>query len=440
MNKLYLKIISLHLPLLLACFSAFCSEPPVITGIVRNVLCNGASTGSITTTTNNGTSPFSYFWSNGASTASLTNISAGTYSVTVVDGASSSATATFTVTQPSALDVSGGIIPTCGSLSTGVVDLFVSGGTPGPGGYSFKWSNGTTGQNATSLAAGTYFVTVTDSFACKVSQSFSITSSALPTATPTATPATICDGKSTVLAAHATAGGAPISTYTWSNGQVTGTSSITVAPSASTTYSVTVTNKYNCTAHGSVLVTVNVSPAKPTITASGSTVLCKGSTKVTLSTVAAKGDSYLWNTGATTKSITVKQIGYYAVTLSNKAGCSTTSDSIKVTSEPICPGADVTDDKTGDEDNSVTAAANTALTISAYPNPYTGQFHLKMMNGTTDNISLRIYNITGQLIEEKTNLFYGTDIVLGGNYAPGVYILQAKQGEESQLLRVVKGE
>src|SRR5207249_1203273 len=72
--------------------SASCSGTPVS--------CNGGNNGSASIAASGGTPAYSYSWSNGATTASISGLVAGTYSVTVNDSHSCTATCSFTVTQP----------------------------------------------------------------------------------------------------------------------------------------------------------------------------------------------------------------------------------------------------------------------------------------------------------------------------------------------------
>ncbi|WP_106795081.1 SprB repeat-containing protein [Aquimarina sp. Aq78] len=71
------------------------------TNTITNVSCNGDATGSIDLTVENGTPPFIFAWSNGSSDEDLTNVIAGTYSVTVTDATNCTTTSSATITEPS---------------------------------------------------------------------------------------------------------------------------------------------------------------------------------------------------------------------------------------------------------------------------------------------------------------------------------------------------
>ncbi|MBL0052469.1 MAG: SprB repeat-containing protein [Bacteroidetes bacterium] len=137
----------------------------VIIGTVTNATCNGANTGAIAINVSGGTQPYTYAWSNGATTQDITNLSALTYTVTVTDSSGCTATLSQLITQPGTLSVIIGTVTntTCNGASTGAIAINVSGGTQP---YTFAWSNGATTQDITSLSALTYTVTVTDSSGC----------------------------------------------------------------------------------------------------------------------------------------------------------------------------------------------------------------------------------------------------------------------------------
>jgi hypothetical protein len=117
-----------------------------------------------------------YHWAspNGyeAFTSSISNLSPGTYCVTVTDGcATDSECVELVVCSQFPITINGKAIPTCPGVNFGAVSLSVSGGhSP----FKFKWSNGSTSQNLSNLASGTYCVTVTDHSACTAIKCFSV--------------------------------------------------------------------------------------------------------------------------------------------------------------------------------------------------------------------------------------------------------------------------
>src|SRR5690606_13428232 len=115
----------------------------------------------------------------------------------------------------------------------------------------------------------------------------------------------------------------------WSTGAIT--QQITVTTSG--TYSVTYTDGFGCSASSTpVVVTVNPTPATPTITPSGSTTFCAGGS-VDFTSSQATGN--LWSTGETTQMISVTPSGSYSVTFTDGNGCSATSATTNVTVNPL---------------------------------------------------------------------------------------------------------
>ena len=288
---------------------------PAVTSSGATTFCEG---GSVTLTAPEG---YSYAWSNGATTQSITVATSGSYSVTVTNASGCSATSaatTVTVNPP----------PATPTVTASGATTFCEGGSvtlSAPEGYSYAWSNGATTQSITVTASGSYSVTVTNANGCSATSAATTVTVNPPPATPTVTASgatTFCEGGSVTLTAPAGY------SYAWSNGATT--QSISVAQSGS--YSVTVTNANGCSAtSAATVVTVNPPPATPTVTASGATTFCEGGS-VTLT--APAGYSYLWSNGATTQSITATASGSYSVTVTNANGCSATSAATVVTVNP----------------------------------------------------------------------------------------------------------
>jgi len=139
------------------------NSTPVIDGsTIQNVLCNGSTNGSIQLSVSQGNPTYSYAWSNGNTTSSASNLSAGNYQVTVTDVNGCSTVANYTITEPQAMEITT-VIDTDLGNNDGKIKLTINGGTPG---YTFDWSNGATTQNIGGLSAGIYSVTVTDANGC----------------------------------------------------------------------------------------------------------------------------------------------------------------------------------------------------------------------------------------------------------------------------------
>ncbi|MBK7699430.1 MAG: hypothetical protein IPJ39_12210 [Saprospiraceae bacterium] len=175
----------------------------------------------------------------------------------------------------------------------------------------------------------TYTVTVTDENGCSSSKEVTVTVHPLPTANISGD-TEICTGSSTSLTAS---GG---TSYVWSNG-ATG-SSITVSPTATTTYNVTVTDVNGCDGTASKTVIVNPLPA---VSIFGIDEICNGGNTTLF---ASGGVSYVWSNGATSTSITVSPTATttYNVTVTDGNGCQA-STSVTVTVHPL-PTASISGD------------------------------------------------------------------------------------------------
>src|SRR5690554_6630373 len=127
-----------------------------------NVSCNGGNDGEIIIDVVGDHPPFTYLWSPATGNSStVSNLIAGTYTVTVTDTLSGSETATYTIAEPVALSPSIGSIThvSCNSGNNGSATVAVLGGTAP---YTYSWSSGETSATAVNLSAGNNFVVVTD--------------------------------------------------------------------------------------------------------------------------------------------------------------------------------------------------------------------------------------------------------------------------------------
>ncbi|MEA3446576.1 MAG: gliding motility-associated C-terminal domain-containing protein, partial [Bacteroidota bacterium] len=131
-----------------------------------NVSCYGADDGMVNVNVLQGTPPYTYQWSNGASGQSLDNLFAGVYAVIITDAVGCSFIDTLQLFQPPELHVSPLVVaPNCPTVDDGSIQLNVNGGIPP---YSFAWSNQEFTEDIFNLPAGTYTITVSDVNGCNL--------------------------------------------------------------------------------------------------------------------------------------------------------------------------------------------------------------------------------------------------------------------------------
>jgi len=130
-----------------------------------NNVCNGDALGSLTVTASDGSTPYTYNWSNSATSSTISTLGAGTYTVTVTDAGGITATSSATITEPTALNttISSQTNVACFGENTGSLTASVTGGTSP---YTYNWNSGETSATITGKAAGTYTVSVLDANGC----------------------------------------------------------------------------------------------------------------------------------------------------------------------------------------------------------------------------------------------------------------------------------
>ncbi|HSF89066.1 MAG TPA: T9SS type B sorting domain-containing protein [Saprospiraceae bacterium] len=284
-------------------------NPPILSGPAE--LCSG-QTGTISI--DNSTEFTSFLWSNNQSTPSITVTQSGTYTVTVTNAGGCTASASWTIDPGNSnITITGSVSPYSSCVQpNGAVDLSVS----PPGAYTYNWSNGSTSQDISNLAPGTYNVTVTDNGGCSSTASFLVeddTSPPSPGATPTSS---TCDQPNGSIDLNVNPPGSY--TYLWSNGTTTEDLINILAG----TYSVTVTS----TSSGCMATTnVTVGNNNPTITVTGITIpvtSCTNPNGAIDITITPGGPyTFLWSNGATTEDISNLSSGNYIITVSAGGSC-----------------------------------------------------------------------------------------------------------------------
>ncbi len=210
------------------------------------ISCFGANDGSISLTPVNSTGNVSYLWSNGETNCTISNLTAGSYTVIAQDNLGCSVTQTYNLQSPlpisftttQTLTPSGHNLKCYGDNNARVTVL----ATGGSGKIFYSWTNGNSTAFNNNLSAGVYTVTATDENGCLATQTITVTQpTPVEVEVVVVTQPTGIGQVDGTLIANVT-GGVGNYTYEWSDGQ---TDETAIELSAGI-YTVVVKDSYNC--------------------------------------------------------------------------------------------------------------------------------------------------------------------------------------------------
>ena len=295
-------------------------EPTILANTVTtiDVSCQGGSDGSAKANTSGGTPGYTYSWSTGDTVSLISNLSAGSYSVSVTDLNDCLVVSNFTI-------LDGGLVIANISSSTGVSCFAGTDGsaivvvTDGVPSYSYLWSNGQTSSSATNLSGGSQFVTVTDANGCTIVVSTTINEPSILTAGILSSANANCNGSCDGMATALANGGTQPYSYLWGNGQTV----LTATGLCTGITTLDITDANGCLASTTITIT------EPAVLALNTTVInpncvnsCDGSASVT-TTGGTVPYTYLWNDPAAQSTVTASSLcdGSYVITLTDSNGC-----------------------------------------------------------------------------------------------------------------------
>jgi gliding motility-associated-like protein len=346
----------------------------MVTPTITPTSCSNTATGAISLAVTKGSGNYSYRWSNGANTASITGLREGLYTCIVTDNVyGCTFNKSFSITATNRMTVSASTVNTsaCGK-SDAKITLSVAGAS---GTYNYLWSNGATAATNDNISAGIYTVKITDAGSgCAMSDTFGVSdgASALVVA-PAITPSTNCAAPNGAIAISVS-GGSGTYTYKWSHSSSTAASVSGLQPG---TYYVAVTDAAdNCTTTLAVIVpNMGVLNLVSTIAQPGCK-MANGAINITSVTGGSGTNTYNWSTGANTAGITGVPSGTYIVTVNNAgSGCTHT----EVYTLTDAGGPSVTLSVTGPDCNNANGAISASATATSK--------YLWSTGATTKNVS-----------------------------------------------------
>ncbi|MEM6318926.1 MAG: SdrD B-like domain-containing protein [Bacteroidota bacterium] len=344
---------------------------------VDNPDCFGG-TGKINITVAGGMAPYTFTWSNGATTEDLNDIPAGTYMGTVTDANGCTATASATLTAPAALSATTSITNQDCS-GDGTIDLTVTGGTAP---YNYLWSNGATTEDLPKVGGGTYTVVISDANDCKLTEVVTVESTGGIEIFVSGTQPTCPNSSDGSLSLEVKGGTMPYS-YAWSNGSAA--AGLVNIPAGE--YSVTVTDAKGCTLVGPAVL----NPA-PEIMASATAInpICSGGLgSIEVKASGGTGNlTYAWSNGATTKDIHSLMAGAYTATITDANGCSIT------VSENIITPSDLTVTATPSNLGCDGTTGNIAVDVTGGTGPYTYVWSNNSFEANLNNVAAGAYSLT----------------------------------------------
>lgn len=241
-------------------------QPTVLSGTMgsTDVLCFGDATGVAYVTASGGQAPYSYSWQNSvnlyaADVATLTNVPADTYQVTITDDNGCTYVDNVDVLEPSELTLSNTFVNvSCYGGSDGEINLSVIGGVPM---YNYEWTDalgsivGTT-QDLTNMVAGIYTVEVADNNGCTAYLTQELTQPNLPITTSYVVTDVLCFGENTGQVDLTAVGGTPPFSFSWTSGQTTED----IANMLAGSYGFTVIDNNGCIETGTAVINQPAAP------------------------------------------------------------------------------------------------------------------------------------------------------------------------------------
>ena len=287
-------------------FSILTGTVPTLSSVALSDPTCGGTNGSVALVTT--TNTLSYLWSTGDTTASINNLPAGTYTVTLTSPEGCTAVTFHTLSNSNAPNIQlDSLKNTCGA-SDGYLQVQGTGGTPP---YSYQWSIGSSSTTLQNLAVGTYYLTLTDASNCVLMDSFVIDTAILPQIINAQVNPPTCQLNNGRIALNTL----QTQSFSWSIGDTT----TVIDNLGSGRYTIVLTSTEGCIT--SALYVLIDTTSLPVLQVDSVLAASCDSANGSITLVAPQAQSYRWSTGDTTPQLNNLLGGTYGVTIEGNNGC-----------------------------------------------------------------------------------------------------------------------
>jgi len=305
--------------------------PVVVIDSTISPYCNGSDDGMISISSTGGFPPYTYHWSNGATSQTITGLGIGTYSVTTTDSHGCTATASIVLSEQNSnifsfvMDSSKN--SSCVHTLDGDLYISINGGSPM---YSYNWNNGATTEDLTGITSGNYTITITDQRGCFDSSTFVVNADVILNITDSIIPPLCHDGYGNVTAFPS--GGFSPYAYNWGNSSSSTTNSATLLAN---NYTITISDLGGSGCYGIHHFTVTAPPPINILLVDSTHIGCDDTTNsasISITSTGGTGNhSYHWNNNLTTTTISGLAPSNYTVTVTDENGCTVSSITYPIT-------------------------------------------------------------------------------------------------------------
>ena len=350
---------------------------------IQDIMCFGDANAVLQSDMTNGTTPYTYEWSEiGETGANLTGIGAGSYSVTVTDTYGCSGSDSYEVIQPEELSISidhEDVL--CKGEANGSATVNIAGGVPP---YVYAWDHGPTSSHISALLAGTYSVVVKDFNNCSVSDYVVIEEPEKKVSLSVITSDVSCAGRYDGMAIGTGDGGTPPYTINWFEFDQFIASGTQLESLSSGNYTVKLYDDNNCETESYFSIS---EPEPLTVASEVVGVTCKGYNDGYIRIECSGGTipyRYQWSSGDSTNVAYPLFAGQYFVTINDSNGCLKTLGLVVQESSKLCLGIPDAFTPNGDGINDKWEIEYIELYESAYVNVF-NRWGQQMYQGTQNS-------------------------------------------------------